>query len=54
MKRQSVDESLWTKNVVPIYNENEMKLTKIPYSFFFPFSKFVKIVRLAIQWNPIN
>ena len=29
---ESVDGSLWTKNFVEIYNENEMKLTKIPYS----------------------
>ena len=51
---QSVDGSLQTKNFVAIYNENEMKLTKILYSYFFPFSKFVKIARLATQWNPIN
>ena len=53
---ESVDGSLWTKNFVEIYNENETKLTKIPYSFFFffPSSKCVKIARLAIQRNPVN
>ena len=32
---ESVDEGLQTKNFVEIYNENKMKLTNIPYSFFF-------------------
>ena len=41
------------KNFVEIYNENETKLTKILYSFFFS-SKCVKIARLAMQQNPIN
>ena len=31
---ESVDGSLWTKNFVKIYNENEKKFTNIPYSFF--------------------
>ena len=34
---ESVDGSLQTKNFTEIYNGNEMKLTKIPYSFFFFF-----------------
>ena len=34
-------------------SKRNTKLTKIPYSFFLS-SKCVKIVRLAIQWNPIN
>ena len=50
----SVDESLWTKNYVEIYNKNETKLTEVPYSFFFLSSKRVKIARLAIQQNLIN
>ena len=51
---ESVDGSLRIKNFVKIYNENEKKLAKIPYSFFFSSSKCVKIARLAIQRNPIN
>ena len=46
---ESVDGSLRTKKFVKIYNENETQLTNIPYSFFFSFSKCVKIARLAIQ-----
>ena len=42
------------KNFVEIYDENETKLTKIPFSFFFSSSKCVKITRLAIQPNPIK
>ena len=53
-RSESVNGSLQTKNFVEIYNENETKLTKIPYSLFFSFSKCVKIARLAIQQNPIN
>ena len=34
---ESVDESLQMENFVEIYNNNEMKLTKILYSFFFDF-----------------
>ena len=55
---ESVDGSLRTEkmlNFVEIYNKNETKLTKIPYSFFFFWSsKYMKITRLAMQWNPIN
>ena len=50
---ESVDGSLQTKSFIEIYKEIETKLTKIPYSFFSS-SKCVKIVRLAIQQNPIN
>ena len=50
-RSQSVDGSLWTKNIAAIYNENEMKLTKIAYLFFFRFQN-LSIARLAIQWNP--
>ena len=55
MKHQeAVDGSLWTKNFVKIYNKNETKLRKILYAFSFSSSKYVKIARLATQWNPIN
>ena len=50
---ESADGGLRTKNFVEIYNENETKLTKIPYSFFLS-SKCVEIARLAIQQNPVN
>ena len=34
---ESVDGSMQTKNFIEIYNKNERKLTKIPYSFFVVF-----------------
>ena len=54
---ESVDGSLWTKNFLEIYNENEMKFLKdslFIFFFFFLTSKCVKTDRLAIQQNPIN
>ena len=51
---ESVDGSLRTKSLGEIYIENEMKLTKIPYSLFFSSSKCVKITKLAIRQNPVN
>ena len=41
---ESVDGSLWTKNFTEIYNEIEMTLTKIPYSFFFRLQNVLKLL----------
>ena len=55
MKHQNQKTRAWgRKNLVEIYNGNESKLTKIPFSIFFPSSKCVKIARSAIQRYPIN
>ena len=53
---ESVDGSLWTKNFLEIYNENETKFLKdsLFIFFFFLTSKCVIIDRLAIQQNPTN
>ena len=50
---ESVMGACGLKNFIEIYNENETKLTKIPYSFLSVLES-VKIARLAIQQKPIN